>query len=31
MGSVHMGWINLAQDRYRWLALVNMEIHIQIP
>jgi len=30
MGLVHMVWINLAQDRYSWQALVNMEIHIQV-
>ena len=31
LGSVHMDWINLAQDRYRWQAPLNMEIHIQVP
>jgi hypothetical protein len=26
-----MGWINLAQDRDQWRALVNMEMNLQAP
>ena len=26
-----MDWINLAQDRDRWQALVNMVMNIQVP
>jgi hypothetical protein len=26
-----MGWIELAQDRDRWQALVNVVINLQIP
>jgi len=26
-----MDWIDLAQDRYRWRALVNTIMNIQVP
>jgi hypothetical protein len=26
-----MDWINLAQDRYQWRALVNMVMNLQVP
>jgi hypothetical protein len=26
-----MDWIDLAQDREQWRALVNMVIHLQVP
>jgi hypothetical protein len=31
VGSVGMDWIDLAQDRDRWLALVNVVMNFQIP
>jgi hypothetical protein len=30
-GGVGMVWINLAQDRDRWLALVNAVMNLWIP
>jgi hypothetical protein len=26
-----MDWIDLAQDRYQWRALVNTVMHLQVP
>jgi hypothetical protein len=26
-----MDWIDLAQDRYRWLALVNVVMKLRVP
>jgi hypothetical protein len=26
-----LDWIGLAQDRYRWRALVNSEIKLRVP
>jgi hypothetical protein len=26
-----MDWIGLAQDRYRWRALVNLVMNLQVP
>jgi hypothetical protein len=26
-----MGWIDLAQDRNQWRALVNMVVNLQVP
>jgi hypothetical protein len=26
-----VGWIGLAQDRYRWRALVNSEMNLRVP
>jgi hypothetical protein len=31
MGVSVVDWICLAQDRYRWRALVNSEMHLQVP
>jgi hypothetical protein len=30
-GMRGMNWIDLAQDRDRWLALVNAVMNIQVP
>jgi hypothetical protein len=30
-GRDGMDWIDLAQDRDQWRALVNMEINLQVP
>jgi hypothetical protein len=26
-----MGWIDLAQDRYQWQAVVNTVMNLQVP
>jgi hypothetical protein len=26
-----VGWIDLAQDRYKWRALVNVVMNLQVP
>ena len=31
VGCGGMGWINLAQDRNRWRALVNTETNLRVP
>jgi hypothetical protein len=31
VGCGCMGWIELAQDRDRWLALVNVVMNLRIP
>jgi len=31
MGCEGMDWINVAQDRDRWQALVNAVINLQVP
>ena len=31
VGLMGMDWIDLAQDRDRWLALVNVVMNIQLP
>jgi hypothetical protein len=31
IGSSVVDWIGLAQDRYRWKALVNMVMNLQVP
>jgi hypothetical protein len=31
MGLGHMDWIDLAQDRDGWQALVNVVINLQVP
>jgi len=31
LGWELMGWIDLAQDRDRWQALVNMVMSLQVP
>jgi hypothetical protein len=31
VGCGVMDWIDLAQDKYRWRALVNVVINIRIP
>jgi len=31
VGWVGMDWINLAQDRDRWLALVNAVMYLRVP
>ena len=31
VGCGVMGWIELAQDRDRWRALVNKEMNLQVP
>jgi hypothetical protein len=31
IGSEVVDWINLAQDRDRWRALVNMVMSLQVP
>jgi hypothetical protein len=30
-GLGELDWIDLAQDRYRWRALVNSVMNLQIP
>jgi hypothetical protein len=31
MRSVAVGWIDLAQDRDKWVTLVNMVMNIRVP
>jgi hypothetical protein len=31
VGCGGMDWIELAQDRYRWQALVNVVMNLQVP
>jgi hypothetical protein len=31
VGCGTMGWMELAQDRDRWRALVNMAMNLQVP
>jgi hypothetical protein len=31
IGLSVVDWIGLAQDRYRWRALVNMVMNLQVP
>jgi hypothetical protein len=31
IGLAGMDWINLAQDRYNWKAIVNVVINLQGP
>jgi len=31
VGCVYMGWIGLAQDRYRWRTLVSAVMNIRVP
>jgi hypothetical protein len=31
IGWIHVDWIDLGQDRYKWRALVNMEMHLWVP
>ena len=31
VGCVDMDWIELAQDRYRWRALVNAVMNLWVP
>jgi hypothetical protein len=31
LGSGGMDWIDLAEDRDRWWALVNVEMNLQVP
>jgi len=30
-GSGSVNWIELAQDRYRWQALVNVVMNLRVP
>jgi hypothetical protein len=31
IGLGGVNWIDLAQDRYRWRALVNVVMNLQVP
>jgi hypothetical protein len=31
IGLSVVDWIGLAQDRYRWIALVNLVMNLQVP
>jgi hypothetical protein len=31
IGMNVVDWIGLAQDRYRWTALVNLVMNLQVP